>query len=118
MAEVPLRDLVDARLAALEKRIDDVDDRAKEAIREARSTGQAQELRQNEWRGTVNDLASKKAERDVVDTMMSAISDRINALSRTIDGMQGKSTGIGASVSVAISLASLAAVVIFEILRK
>ncbi len=118
MAEVPLRDLVEARLTALEKRIDDVDERAKEAIREARDAAAAAQMRQNEWRGTVNDVTSTKADRAVVDTMFTAISDRISLISKAVDNMQGKSTGLGASVTFAISLASLAAVIIFEMLRK
>ena len=47
-----------------------------------------------------------------------ALGDRISLLAKAVDGMQGKSSGIGASVSLVISLLSLAAVVIFELLRK
>jgi len=125
MAEVPLQEWVEARLTthgaqllALEKRIQDVDERAKEAIREARDAASAAAARQNEWRATVNDVASTKIDRSTAEARFDALGDRISLLAKAVDGMQGKSSGIGASVSLVISLLSLAAVVIFELLRK
>ncbi len=116
-SKVPLQEWVEARLTALDKRVADVDERAKEAIREARVSADASQVRQNEWRATVNDLASSKIERTVVQAMMEAMSDRIDRITRVVDGMQGKASGVGVSVSIILSITAIAAVVIFGVLQ-
>ncbi len=125
MSDVPIETWVEAKLQAhtaeldaLKVRIRDVDERAKEAIREARDAAAAAASRQNEWRATVNDVAGTKIDRSTAEARFDALSDKILGMARAVDAMQGKSSGIASAVSLMFSLASLAAVIIFEMLRK
>ncbi len=75
MTDVPLRTYVDARLDALDRRVGELDANGKLAVEKAATALNARLDTMNEFRGALNDLASRAATRDQLDALREKVSD-------------------------------------------
>ncbi len=130
-----LRQLVDAN----DRRISDLlaerearyAERYEAALREARSAAEAAataiaksdtEVERrfsiaNEWRASINDVIATRLSRDEYERAHGALADKIDETNTRVLRIEGRASGIGASVSTMIAVGALIVSVVFGIVN-
>jgi hypothetical protein len=86
---------------------------AREAVTKAETAYEKRFDTNNEWKQTFSELSSKMVTRAEYSSSHDAVKDRIEEVSGRIKVIEGKSTGIGASVGVVMAVAALLISLVF-----
>jgi hypothetical protein len=80
---------------------------AKDALDKAEASIERRFNIANEWRGSINDVIGTRLSRDEFLSAHQGLADKIDDTTRRVLTIEGRSSGIGASLSVVASVAAL-----------
>ena len=127
--EVPLRDHFEALLKAEAKRNDDranaaeialmtASTTAKEALAEAKMTADKMADKQNEWRGSINDVITTRISREEHEASRMPLSDKLDDAIARIGKIEGRGVGMSTIVSSSLTVLALLALLVFGVLSQ
>src|SRR6267154_960411 len=127
--EVSLRDHFEALLKAEAKRNDDranaaeialmtASTTAKEALSEAKWTAEKMADKQNEWRGSINDVITTRISREEHEASRKPLSDKLDDAIARIGKIEGRGVGMSTIVSSSLTVLALLAVLVFGVLSQ
>ena len=127
--EVSLRDHLEALLKAEAKRNDDrakaaeaaliiAFTAAKEALSEAKAAAEKLADKQNEWRGSINDVITTRISRDEHEASRKPLSDKLDDAIARIGRIEGRGVGMSTIVSSSLTVLALLALLVFGVLSQ
>jgi hypothetical protein len=138
--EVPLRDHLEALLKAETKRTDEriegeakrTDVRfnaieralttsyttAKESLVESKTAAEKLADKQNEWRGSINDVITTRISREEHEASRKPLSDKLDDAIARIGKIEGRGVGMSNIVSSSLTILALLAMLVFGVLSQ
>ena len=127
--EVSLRDHLEALLKAEAKRSDDrakaaeaalitAFTTAKEALSEAKTAAEKLADKQNEWRGSINDVITTRISREEHEASRKPLSDKLDDAIARIGKIEGRGVGMSTIVSSSLTVLALLALLVFGVLSQ
>jgi hypothetical protein len=121
--EVSLRDHLEALLKAEAKRNDDrakaaeaalitAFTTAKEALLEAKAAAEKLADKQNEWRGSINDVITTRLSREEHEASRKPLSDKLDDAIARIGRIEGRGVGMSTIVSSSLTVLALLALLV------
>ena len=127
--EVSLRDHLEALLKAEAKRNDDrakaaeaalitAFTTAKEALSEAKTAAEKLADKQNEWRGSINDVITTRISREEHEASRKPLSDKLDDAIARIGKIEDRGVGMSTIVSSSLTVLALLALLVFGVLSQ
>jgi hypothetical protein len=91
---------------------------AKEALSEAKWAADKMTDKQNEWRGSINDVITTRLSREEHEASWKPISDKLDDVIARIGKIEGRGVGMSTIVSSSITVLALLAMLAFGILSQ
>jgi len=127
--EVSLRDYLEGLLKAEAKRNDDrakaaemaltsAYTTAKEALTESKAAADKVADKQNEWRGSINDVITTRMSREEHEASRRPLSDKLDDAIARIGKIEGRGVGMSTIVSSSLTVLALLAMLVFGVLSQ
>jgi hypothetical protein len=127
--EVSLRDHIEALIKAEAKRTDErakaaetalitASTTAKEALSEAKWAADKMADKQNEWRGSINDVITTRISRDEHEASRKPLSDKLDDAIARIGKIEGRGVGMSTIISSSLTVLALLALLVFGVLSQ
>ena len=127
--EVPLGEHFKALLAAEANRTDDRFDAieralttsyntAKESLVESKTAAEKLADKQNEWRGSINDVITTRISREEHEASRKPLSDKLDDAIARIGKIEGRGVGMSNIVSSSLTILALLAMLVFGVLSQ
>ncbi len=127
--EVSLRDYLVGLLKAEAKRNDDRANAAetalitayttaRESLSEAKTAAEKMADKQNEWRGSINDVITTRMSREEHEASRRPLSDKLDDAIARIGKIEGRGVGISTIVSSSLTVLALLAMLVFGVLSQ
>ena len=127
--EVSLREHLETLIKAEAKRNDDRAEAAeaalitafttaKEALFEAKTAAEKLADKQNEWRGSINDVITTRISREEHEASRKPLSDKLDDAIARIGRIEGRGVGMSTIVSSSLTVLALLALLVFGVLSQ
>src|SRR5713101_1486571 len=127
--EVSLRDYLEGLLKAEAKRNDDRANAAetalitayttaRESLSEAKTAAEKMADKQNEWRGSINDVITTRMSREEHEASRRPLSDKLDDAIARIGKIEGRGVGMSNIVSSSLTILALLAMLVFGVLSQ
>jgi hypothetical protein len=128
-SEVSLREHLETLLKAEAKRNDDrakaaeaalttAFTTAKEALLEAKAAAEKLADKQNEWRGSINDVITTRLSREEHEASRKPLSDKLDDAIARIGKIEGRGVGMSTIVGSSLTVLALLALLVFGVLSQ
>ena len=91
---------------------------AKEALFEAKTAAEKLADKQNEWRGSINDVITTRISREEHEASRKPLSDKLDDAIARIGRIEGRGVGMSTIVSSSLTVLALLALLVFGVLSQ
>ena len=91
---------------------------AKEALSEAKTAAEKLADKQNEWRGSINDVITTRMSREEHEASRKPLSDKLDDAIARIGRIEGRGVGMSTIVSSSLTVLALLALLVFGVLSQ
>ena len=91
---------------------------AKEALFEAKTAAEKLADKQNEWRGSINDVITTRISREEHEASRTPLSDKLDDAIARIGRIEGRGVGMSTIVSSSLTVLALLALLVFGVLSQ
>ena len=91
---------------------------AKEALSEAKMAAEKLADKQNEWRGSINDVITTRISREEHEASRKPLSDKLDDAIARIGRIEGRGVGMSTIVSSSLTVLALLALLVFGVLSQ
>src|SRR6266853_3081824 len=108
----------DARFNAIERALTTSYTTAKESLVEVKTAAEKMADKQNEWRGSINDVITTRISREEHEASRKPLSDKLADAIARIGKIEGRGVGMSTIVSSSLTVLALLAMLVFGILSQ
>ena len=108
----------DARFNAIERALTTSYATAKESLVEAKTAAEKLADKQNEWRGSINDVITTRMSREEHEASRRPLSDKLDDAIARIGKIEGRGVGMSNIVSSSLTILALLAMLVFGVLSQ
>jgi len=108
----------DARFNAIERALTTSYATAKESLVEAKTAAEKLADKQNEWRGSINDVITTRMSREEHEASRKPLSDKLDDAIARIGKIEGRGVGMSNIVSSSLTILALLAMLVFGVLSQ
>ena len=108
----------DDRFNAIERALTTSYNTAKESLVEAKTAAEKLADKQNEWRGSINDVITTRISREEHEASRKPLSDKLDDAIARIGKIEGRGVGMSTIVSSSLTVLALLAMLVFGILSQ
>ena len=108
----------DALFNAIERALTTSYTTAKESLVEAKTAAEKLADKQNEWRGSINDVITTRISREEHEASRKPLSDKLDDAIARIGKIEGRGVGMSTIVSSSLTVLALLALLVFGVLSQ
>ena len=108
----------DALFNAIERALTTSYTTAKESLVEAKTAAEKLADKQNEWRGSINDVITTRMSREEHEASRKPLSDKLDDAIARIGKIEGRGVGMSNIVSSSLTILALLAMLVFGVLSQ